>query len=198
MSPKRGISLSDLRNPYGGRAKESAGDTQLSIPGVTASGASTVAVAIDEVRYFPFVVDHPIQVDQLTIEVTSAGSASTTARLGIYHADKNFQATTLVVDAGTVTVDSTGQKDLAVSPAEMLAPGRYMMAFNSDGTPTLRGVRAFGPWGLRDLITANPFIFGLRVTQTYAAFPDPGTQYTSTQSDNTGMAYLMFLRVAEL
>ncbi len=200
MSPKRGISLGDWKNTYGGRFNDE-GTLQLSIPGVQGpSGVTTGVSTIDRVLYHPFVVDHPIQVDQLTITVTSAGAGSTTARMGIYHADNEFQPLSLVVDAGTVAVDSTGVKHLAVSPAELLLPGRYVMALNTDGTPTLRliavGIMMLG--GLDESFGTNPFVAELFATQTYAAFPDPGTQYTTAGITNNGFWYRMLLRVSAL
>ena len=200
MSPKRGISLDDWPNPYGGRFNDE-GTLQLSIPGVQgATGVGTVAMAIDTVRYYPMVVDHPIQVDQLSVEVTAAGGASTVGRLGIYHADTDFQPTTLVVDAGTVLVDSTGPKHLAVSPAEVLLPGRYVMAFNSDAAPSLRALRTVhAMWGgISDTLGASLLVFQLQATQTFAAFPDPGTQYTAATVSSTGLSFVMFLRVSAL
>ena len=198
MSPKRGISLGDWRNPYGGRIDDE-GVLQHSIPGVQGGNSTTIlALVADQVLYFPMVVDHAIQVDQFMIRVTSAGAASSVARLGIYHADNTFQPLALVVDAGTVLVDSTGDKLLAISPAELLPPGRYVMAINTDDTPSLIHIQSgiMGWGGVPDVTVGNMFVQILSATQTFAAFPNPGTQYTAAGIGNAGFSFPMFLRVS--
>ncbi len=199
MSPKRGLALGELKKSNFARFALS-GTAYESIPG--AMGGSTTGTGlqvINRVLYFPMIVNHPIQVDRLSIAVQAAGAGSTTSRLGIYHADEELQPLGLIVDAGTVAVDATGVKNLAVSPAALLTPGRYLLAMNTDGTPTLRSVRPhFMDWGFLAPETTgqNRVVSILRANQTYAAFPDPGTAITSADLSNQGYQYMVFLRTA--
>ena len=201
MSPKRGLSLDEIGHRNRGGRLNDEGTLQHSLPGVHGIRAvQTIVVTADQVRYHPHVVEYPLQIDQLIIEVTSAGAGSTTARLGLYHADNEFQPTALVVDAGTVAVDSTGKKAITLGTVELLSPGRYVTAFNSDGTPTIRTAQYnSGDWGgVTDDLGANHFVLALRATQTYAVFPDPGLAYTEAQIGNAGLAYGVYMRVSAL
>jgi hypothetical protein len=68
------------------------------------------------------------------INVTSAGAGGTIARLGIYDADETadgFLPGALIVDAGTVSIASTGVKSIAIS--ETLERGKpYFLALVHD------------------------------------------------------------------
>jgi hypothetical protein len=61
------------------------------------------------------------------IGIWVAGAAATSVvRLGIYNADINGTPTTLVLDAGTVDVSTTGAKQITIS--RTLAAGNYCLA----------------------------------------------------------------------
>lgn len=178
-----------------GRAKNADATIYYSIPGNQAATVATSAITANVVRYAPFLVKTPITLDQLSIEVTAAGAASTTARLGIYNADTDWQPTSLVVDAGTVAVDSTGVKTASIS--QSLSPGRYLLAFNSDGAPTVRIVRGGAHLlGYDPALNTTPFVTNIRVTQAYAVFPSPGTAWTTITAGATPNITSIFVRIS--
>lgn len=93
-----------------------------------------------------FLVTFPIflpsvTVDRIGIEVTSAGGAGSLGRLGIYNSSStsNYPDTRLL-DAGTVSVSSTGKREATIS--QTITQGIYWLAYLADtvsGTaPTLR------------------------------------------------------------
>lgn len=178
-----------------GRLKIS-GTTHYSIPGVEASSAGTFAISANTIRYAPIYVTTPITIDQMAIEVTTGGAASTTARLGIYNADLDWQPTSLVVDAGTVAVDSTGVKIASVNVT--LPPGRYLLALNSDGAPTLRRVLGGAMFlGYANTLGASPFIVIPNTTQTYGVLPNPGTAISNISSGSSASTHhYIFLRTS--
>lgn len=171
------------------------GTTYFSLPGVEPTTVTTFAMAANQVRYAPILVITPITIDQLAIEVTSAGAGGTTARLGIYNADTSWQPTTLVVDAGTVAVDSTGVKTAGISTT--LQPGRYLTAINTDGAPTVRTVRGGAHYmGLNTSLGASSFNISMLATQTYAAFPATATAPTTVGSGGNPFQHYVVLRVS--
>ena len=130
------------------------------------------------------------------LEVTTAGVASSVARLGIYNADADWQPTTLVVDAGTVAVDSTGVKTITLSPVVTLAPGKYLLALLSNGAPTLRGAFVYSNYvGYSSTLGGSAMTISLSVSQAYGALPDPGTDWTDTVATANPFRYFVFVRV---
>lgn len=171
------------------------GLTYGSLPGVGSISSGTTTLAANQVRYLPIVVDTPITVDQLILEVTTAGAASTTARMGIYTAGLDWMPVTLVVDGGTVAVDSTGAKTLSIS--QQLMPGRYLLTINTDGTPTLRYVRgSINSALLTDAFGSSPIVGHLRATQTYGAFPATPTAPTLAVAVTAGPDYVLCTRIS--
>lgn len=150
------------------------------IPGVEASGVATVVLTANQVRYEPFVVTTQLTIDQLVLEVTANSGAGTTIRVGIYNADTDLQPTSLVLDAGTVTADSIAVKTLTIGTPQVLVPGRYLFALNSDGTPTMRCLRGGSMVsGFAAAFGAAPFVASLTAAQSYAPFPSTGLAWTA-------------------
>lgn len=83
----------------------------------------------------PIFVPSAITADRISCEVTGAGSGSV-VRLGIYNSGANGLPSGLLLEAGTVSSDSTGVKEIAISQA--LSPGQYWLA------------------GLIEVLTTNP------------------------------------------
>ncbi len=79
-------------------------------------GTGTATPVASELRLLPFYVSTPRAIDRLGCNVSTAGSAGHVARLGIYNADPNTGLpTTVIIDAGSVAVDTTGVKEVVVS-----------------------------------------------------------------------------------
>lgn len=166
-------------NPVVPRGRPKTGSTySYVIPGVEATGVATVALTANQARYEQWIVDTPITIDQLLCETTGAGAGGTTIRMGIYNADVDWQPLGLVVDAGTVTADTLAVKTLSI--AQTLAAGRYLCEINSDGTPTMRCLRAGAMLaGYAVAFGAAPFVASLTVGQTYGALPGTGLAWTA-------------------
>lgn len=180
-----------------GRAKIS-GTAQYSVPGSDFSGITTRALTASRIYYSPWLVTTPITIDQLAIEVTTAGAAGKVARLAIYNADTDWQPASKVVDAGTVVVDPGAVPAVTTASVSVtLAPGRYLSALISDGTPTLRVWRATGrPFGLLAALGATSIITLTFVAGSGNALPDPGTAWTGTVGGGTAMEHVILARVS--
>lgn len=172
------------------------GTTHYTLPGVCPSGTVGSAVlTAGQDRFMPILVETPITLDQLALEVTSAGAGGTTLRMAIYNADGSWQPTTLVVDAGTVAADGNGVKTATISTT--LAPGRYLLAVNSDGTPTLRTIRGSIPnMFINSAFSGNALILVMRNTRAYAAFPATATAIDTVTASSVGIEYSVVCRVS--
>lgn len=180
-----------------GRLKAS-GTAHPCIPGCEFQSNSTQAIIANQVRYNGFIVDTPITLDRLVAEVTSTGTA-TVIRMAIYNADTDWQPTTLVVDGGTI--DATSATAQSVTINTVLQPGRYITALNADGSATLRSWRGDGTrggWGIAPALGAGSQNTIVTATQTYGAFPSPGTAYISggVVAGNTPPTHVMLVRVS--
>jgi len=170
--------------------------TYLSLPGVALLGTvSTLTQAANFVRYFPMLVSTPITIDQLSTEVTSAAAAGKLLRMGIYAADTAWQPMSVVCDTGALAADAVGV--VSGSVVAPLAAGRYLLAWNTDGAPTVRTVRGIPANGfLVPTLGANPIVYSLRGTQTFGAFPATGAVIDSVSGNNVGIDYWVFPRVS--
>ena len=99
------------------------------------SSAGTVALTANQLYGIPIFIGVNQVVTEIGIEVTTAGSASTVIRLGIYGESSGVPGN-LIVDAGTVTADSNAVKAITIS--QTLAPGWYFLCCFSDSTATVR------------------------------------------------------------
>ncbi len=76
----------------------------------------TVAPIASELRLLPLYVPGARTIDRVGCNVSTAGTGGHVARLGIYNSDPaTGLPTTVLVDAGTVLVDTTGLKEVAVT-----------------------------------------------------------------------------------
>lgn len=120
----------------------------------------------------PLFVPRTMTFDRIAIHVSTL-SASGNARLGIYNNGDNLYPGTLLLDAGVVSVASTGVKAITIS--EQLTKGVYWLVVVTDGTPHLARhdvkIRVLG-LSSTDLRVAY---YGWKVDHSYAALPDPFT-----------------------
>jgi hypothetical protein len=98
----------------------------------------TVTVTANRLVGTFMLVPRDMTLSHLVIEVTSAAAAGKVARLGIYNVGDNLYPGSLLLDAGSVAVDSTGLKTLQISGGQSLTRGIYFIAVISDGAPTIR------------------------------------------------------------
>jgi len=144
---------------------------QLVLPGVYISGAYGAAIGANYVYAHPFVVRTPRTVSGLQIYVGTAASGKF-ARLGIINVDTGWQsAIAPIIDAGAVTVGSTGEQTATFSTIT-LQPGRYCTVLVSDGAPTLNFL--LGP-SFAGIAAVNSYLAVLEFSaaMTYGAFPTP-------------------------
>lgn len=167
----------------------------LTLPGVSVVSSGTQAFNANTLHYFPIVVPTSVTADQIKLEVTTGGAASTVARMGIYEADTNWQPGTRILDSGTVAVDSTGVKTASIS--QVLSAGRYLLAYHSDGAPTLRIVRgSVSGIGVSSALGGSPLLSQLTKATAYSALGTPGTAWDTTVFGSTPMQYPVFLRLS--
>src|SRR5262249_36107541 len=166
------------------------------IPGFCAVGSNTYTSAANTDQYVPFVCLAPVIVDQMASEVTSIGG--TNFRIGTYAADQTWQPVGApLADSGNLAAGSTGVKTYTPGTPFLLRRGRYLSVLNSDGTPILRcytGSTIDGG-GLETSLGANAYFDNMSVGRTYAAFPTPGTAWTTlTNLVNSGHRHLIVYR----
>ncbi len=134
------------------------------------NSTQTLALTANTLYAIPFAVGDSATFVRIGIDVTAA-DAGKAARLGIYSWSDGAPAAR-VLDAGTVSVASTGIKEVVIS--QTLGAGMYGLALVGDGAPTIRAnsvasVAAFATG------TATPGVADYRMSRafTYAALPDP-------------------------
>ncbi len=172
-------------------ARPKYGTTELlTIPNVFFANVTTALMVTNALYYFPFTIRTPVTITAMTIEVTTARTGKA-VRLGIYRADKDWQPTSLVKDAGTLSVGS-----IAVVPLTGLSislqEGRYLIALHSEANPVLRAGRGAVPFFLAAL-GANTFNSIQSVSKTYAVLADPGTPWDTVEAYASGFYYPVFL-----
>jgi len=137
--------------------------------------------------YYP--IFRKIRADRIGISILGAGGAGALIRLGIYD-DKDFYPDSLVVDAGEVSVETTGFKTLVID--EVLDVGRYWLAFVlNDPTVDLARHSVLLPAQYVTSITSVGTYF---ISQTYGALP---SSFPSGASVRAGLFHQR-LRVAEV
>jgi len=124
-------------------------------------------------------------------------SATHNMRLGIYEMNSSGQPGALVLDAGTVSVATTGLKEVTISQA-LTADKGYYLAWVTDGTPSLAsqlgdGGGEYSFFGSSDVTASAPESY--TIAHTYGALPDPYGTPTGTTNAGTNPAGI-FLRIA--
>jgi hypothetical protein len=172
----------------------------LTMPGVGWVNSGNTAFTFDRDYYLPLICECTVTFDRVYCEIAAAsGSGGSVARAGIYNADASWQPTgTLIEDFGTVASDSTGIKTWTpASGSRTLAPGRYVLAFNTSAANTTyrtsRGhVVAMTPAAMGNAAT---LVKDLYVARTNAAFPSTGTTWTNVSGSTVPIEYPLYLRV---
>lgn len=184
-----------------GRAVVS-GTPQLSIPGVDCLGTTVNSdtLAANELRYSPFYLTSHIEIDQICMEITTAAAAGKKINFGIYDADASWNPLGLVVEAGGILADTIGVKTATVT-GQTLTPGRYLTAFNTDGVPTIRGIRG-GQRYIGYVPTLGAAAFRRttmrRASVTYSNnLADPGVLATATATEDNSFRGYVFMRITD-
>lgn len=140
-------------------------------------GATNTAVSANRLYFYPFPINSIGAFTRIGVRVTTLHASN--ARLGIYNM-VNGLPTTLVQDCGTVSVGTTGNKEITIT--QTLNPGSYALASVFSGTPTMAfGVNmyannstggAFEFFGGTDATFASAG-YGTYSAFTYGALPSP-------------------------
>lgn len=93
----------------------------------------TATFGVGDLRCTPFPVDDAsITLDDMGVQVTSAGGAGSVCRVGVYQDDGTGYPGDLLFDAGTIDTTSTGTRTVAANGAgaisEVVTRGLYWLA----------------------------------------------------------------------
>lgn len=139
------------------------------------TNANTLVVTANRLYCRMFLCLEETTFTRIGIEVTSG--AGTNGRLGIFQFDGSSPGSSArVVDAGTITTSTTGEKEATIS--QTLTPGMYFLAAVFDNTPTVRACvnNNASNWGQAFLGnaaqgTATDDAGGVYATHTFGALP---------------------------
>lgn len=170
----------------------------MSIPGVdlsSESGGQTLASLI--VYYNPVVVTSSITISSVSVQCDGAGAAGSGARLSIYNASSAWVPTTLVLDAGTVVLTSTGTKTIS-SLSTTLAAGNYFFRVQADSTagtrPTINCTRG-NPINWQFLnASGTQFIYALTATATTYAAAEATVTNLPTNGGSSASPFLQYMK----
>lgn len=141
------------------------------------------------------VVPRDITIDRIAIDVTTEEAAKK-IRLGIYENGTNLYPGALLVDAGEVSVASTGVKAITIDQA--LTKGIYWLACVTDAS-SLAIYKILHTYNFMPLAGLRATDFNpatsWAVAHTYAALPDP---FTAGGTLQYARYYLIPVRVASL
>lgn len=166
-------------------------DTLQGLPFTGATPITNVAVTVDTIYAFPIFAPRRKVVLRLIAQVGTAGAGGSLLRMGLYE-DDNGQPGRLMVDGGTVAVDSTGQKVLAVS--KVLGRAWYWLVLVSSGAPLLTGYSVSSYCGIGYMDDGSyTRISHLTRAFTFAALPasESGQTYTLATGNFPG-AWISF------
>lgn len=102
-----------------------------------ALGTTTQAVASLRLYYIPFLLRVASPIASLAVNVTVAGAAGVTARLGIYVCTEKGYMGNLLAQTSDIDMSSTGLKAGTFGAPIMLPPGWYFVAVVCSGAVTL-------------------------------------------------------------
>jgi len=97
---------------------------------------SSFAIVQNELRALPFAISRTSTLVRLGITASTTGQTGALTRIGIYADDDMGHPGKLVIDAGTVTTNPTGSKEITVNVT--LTPGVYWAAVVCQNCPTSR------------------------------------------------------------
>ncbi|KKM72932.1 hypothetical protein LCGC14_1415560 [marine sediment metagenome] len=162
------------------------GATYLSIPGAE---STDLTMTVDRLYGTYFQVTAPSQAfDRVSFEVQTAEAAKT-ARVGLYNVGTGGLPGALVTDFGTISVASTGGKEITIS--ETLSYGWYVLAIVTDATTCdIEQINNVGHRRLGASNSSNALRGFVYVAHAYAALPDPfgsPTYDTSAREPKLGL-----------
>jgi hypothetical protein len=162
-----------------------------------AANANTQTYALGSLVAYAAWFPSGVTLNRICCEVTSAGGAGNTARLGIYR-DAGGYPGALLLDAGTVATDTGTNREITIAQ-QISTSGLYWLAYVSQGgtAATVRGVTFSASAFMYCYFTTTPppntVQGGYIVTGVAGALPDPfGTPPLTVNGD----APRVYVRVA--
>ncbi len=161
-------------------------NTNWVLPGWSFGATAGNVVVADRRYYTPIYVANGMTYVRIGVHVRIAGAGGTVARLGLYAAtittNRRIIPGALVLDAGTVSVATTGGKEITID--ETLPSGFYFLALSSNGVPNLTRPATSGPGSMPiatllatvDVIQGS--ILAVDGIAGEGALPDPATAPT--------------------
>lgn len=139
-------------------------------PTSNAIGGSLVLTP-DTLYFAPFIIGSAVTMTRISIIVSSGVAGN--VRLGIYNSDNANLPGTLLVDGGTISVATTGVKEVTISQA--LSPGIYWTALVGNVAATIKG-NITNPFcsayvGMTNINTGGGLPQGFEVSFPYAVLP---------------------------
>lgn len=168
----------------------SVGANLYNFGGCYPSSSGTRTLSADTLYATIFFVGASTTFTRIGVNVTTLAGGSS-IRLGIYNV-ADGRLSSLVLDAGTVSSASTGEKEATISQA--LSPGIYALVAVSNGTPDLRtqALPGSSPWAafVFQQASISGSAHGLSGSFTYGTLPSTGPSL----SNDTNSTPLMWLR----
>lgn len=136
--------------------------------------------------YVPFIVTKTQAFNGIAVLVTTAGSAGSVVRLGVYNDDGKANPGTLAFDAGTVATTATGLAEIAIT--QTLAVGLYWLTAASQGAAATQPIIEAAQTGASGLVgyigtpTAGVSLSGYTITGITGALPTPATTPTGMRT----------------
>lgn len=169
------------------------------VPSDNSQTLSAVNHSAPSVFLVPFPVQTTMVIDQLAVELTTAGSVGSLCRFGIYRGNPtSINPSTLVVDSGDISSATIGNKIFTPGTPITLPPGLYFTAFSTNSASPF-GVRSLTVTNFAQVIgTATPgnvnlgtYINGVRAS--YGALPANASSLTLNST--VGAIYALFYRI---
>ena len=134
-------------------------------------GLANAALTANRLHGMPIYISSPCTITKIGVEVNTASAGN--ARLGIYNMGSDGLPSGLLLDAGTVSTGTTGEKEVAISQA--LFPGWYFLAIVTDNAiAQLRCINGYSSGSfLSGAPAANTLTTGYApyVAHTYGTLP---------------------------
>lgn len=178
----------------------SGGSGLYMIPGVAFVSSTTTTAASGTDVYEPIWVQSPVVCDRLVANVATLSVGN--MRLGLYAADSAWQPIGApLADSGDISTGTTGTKTYTPGTPVYLPRGRYLSVRNHSSTPTLNAINGNPIAGYMASNSGgdpnNNGLTSLTVARAYAAFPTPGTAWTSvTVGSSLTPIYTIYLRLS--
>lgn len=109
------------------------------------SAVTTVTPSTNRWNFEPFILNEPVTVDRVAMEITTAGDAGKLARIALYTATTAWQPATLIQDFGTIPEDPgvvPALQVITISPTLTIQPGRYITVWITNGGTAYRSILA--------------------------------------------------------